>query len=343
MSVKGTKEKILDGLKGIRDPKTGCDLASLGAVKEAWVDRGHVFIHLEAKNLDSPTRVHLKGLIKSELKSLEGVKNVKVEISSPVCKEGHLNSKRILEGIRCIIAVASGKGGVGKTTVAVNIAMALRENGYQVGLMDGDIYGPNIPLMLGIPCEVSPRTNVKDKMIPVKTQGLKVVSMGVLVAPDRPMIWRGPVLHRAVTQFLEDVDWGELDFLIVDLPPGTGDVQLSLVQRVSLAGAVIVTTSQEAALMDARKAIAMFAKTGVPILGIVENMSGDIFGQGGGAKIAMQHGVAFLGEIPLDVDIRKWGDQGKAIVSSAPESVGACAFKCMAVNVLGLLGVCVEG
>jgi ATP-binding protein involved in chromosome partitioning len=222
--------------------------------------------------------------------------------------------------------VASGKGGVGKTTAAVNLALALLKRGARVGLMDGDIYGPNVPLMLGVSSEIRPSVDDQEKLIPIEAQGLKMISMGVLVPADQPMIWRGPMLHSAVTQFVQKVNWGELDFLLVDLPPGTGDVQLSLAQVVPLAGAVIVTTPQEVALMDVRKGVAMFRKTNVPILGVIENMTGEIFGHGGGRKAAEQFGVPFLGEIPLDKRVRENGDQGRPIVLSHPDSEAAQGF-----------------
>ncbi len=236
-----------------------------------------------------------------------------------------------IPGVKNLVAVASGKGGVGKTTVAVNLALALEKLGHKVGLLDADVYGPNVPIMLGTTKE--PQGTADRHIIPVESQGLKVISMGLLNPGDKPMIWRGPMLHSVITQFLRSVEWGELDYLIIDLPPGTGDVQLSLIQTVAVTGAVVVTTPSIVALADVRKAIEMFRQVNVEVLGVVENMSAftcphcgkpvDIFGHGEGAKAAMAYGVPMLGEIEIDPRIRVGGDTGKPVAALGEEGAGA--------------------
>src|SRR5437588_1006273 len=246
-----------------------------------------------------------------------------------------------LEGVRQIIAVASGKGGVGKSTVAANLALALHMHGQRVGLMDADIYGPSVPIMMGLPT-LDPRTTP----FPVERYGLKLMSMGFIVNPTQAVIWRGPMVHRAITQFLTDIDWGQLDYLVIDLPPGTGDAQLTLTQSAPLSGAVIVTTPQEVSLIDARKGLEMFRQVHVPILGIVENMSyftGDdgkryeIFMHGGGKKLAGEAGVPFLGEIPIDPRVAECGDTGDPIVHKLPEAPVSKAYMKLAETVVGEL------
>lgn len=319
------KNKILSELRQVNDPELNRDIVSLGMVKAVRFRDDEITIELELTSPTESLKRTLSTEVEKRLGSLPLNRPVKIEFQKTV-KAASFSQKSSIPGVGQVIAVASGKGGVGKSTVAVNLALALRGQGCKVGLMDGDIYGPNIPLMLGIPHDRRPRVTDDDKMEPIEAYGIKAISMGVLVPPDQPMVWRGPMLHSAVTQFLQKVDWGELDFLLVDLPPGTGDVQLSLVQSVPLAGAVIVTTPQEVALMDVRKGIAMFHKTQVPILGIIENMSGEIFGRGGGRKAAEQFQVPFLGEIPLDQKIREGGDAGQPIVVLEPESKAGEAF-----------------
>ena len=331
-----TKEKILESLKVVKDPDLGRDIVSLGMVKEIAIHDGKVSVRIELTTPACPLKEQIKEEVRKAVASMEGAREVEVQMSANVRRGPSLLQQAAPSAIKNILAVASGKGGVGKSTVCVNLAVALAQTGAKVGLMDGDIYGPNIPLMLGIAPDARPNVNQEEKMIPLEAYGLKVISMGVLVASDAPMIWRGPMLHSAVTQFLQKVDWGELDYLLVDLPPGTGDVQLSLVQTVSLTGAVIVTTPQEVALMDVRKGIAMFQKTQVPILGIVENMSTfvcphcdhetAIFSQGGGRRAAEKLGVPYLGEIPIDPRIREGGDGGKPIVTAYPDSPAAKEF-----------------
>jgi len=341
-------------MKGVKDPDLHRDIVSLGMVKEVGIEGGRVSIHVELTTPACPLKEQIKQDVEKAVRALEGVKEVSVQMSSNVRRAQSVLPAGTPAGIKNVIAVASGKGGVGKTTVCVNLAVALASTGAAVGLMDGDIYGPNVPLMLGIPPDERPRVTEDEKIVPIEALGLKVISMGVMVPPETPMVWRGPMLHSAVTQFLQKVEWGELDYLLVDLPPGTGDVQLSLVQTVSVTGAVIVTTPQEVALMDVRKGIAMFQKTHVPILGVVENMSSficphcgettPIFSQGGGKQVAQKLDVPFLGEIPIDPRIREGGDRGKPMVIAYPDSPAARQFQAVAgvlaqqVSIIDILG-----
>ena len=357
-----TEAQILDSIRVVEDPDLHRDIVSLGMVKEIRIEGARIRVRVELTTPACPLKEKIKGDVQQAVSSLPGVKEVNVEMSATVRKAPSLTPQGTPPGIKNVIAVASGKGGVGKSTVCVNLAIALARSGARVGLMDADIYGPNIPLMLGIPSETRPQVAPDEKIIPLEACGLRVISMGVLVPPEAPMVWRGPMLHSAVTQFLNKVQWGELDYLMVDLPPGTGDVQLSLVQTVSVTGAVIVTTPQEVALLDVRKGIAMFQKTNVPILGVVENMSSfvcphcneetPIFGRGGGKKEAEKLGVPFLGEIPIDPRIRRGGDEGEPIVAAHPESTvakqfvqaaGVLAQQVSIVDVLGHRPAVVEG
>lgn len=309
-----TKELVLERLRKVLDPELQRDIVALGMVRNIDIHGSQVLVELEGPaSLDVQTKI--KDEVKESLKGLAGMESLTVEMASAKKAASAFSPKMPVSGIDRVIAVASGKGGVGKSTVAVNLALALSAQGARVGLMDGDIYGPNVPLMLGIPAESRPHVNAEGKIIPLEAYGIKMISMGVLVPADQPMVWRGPMLHSAIQQFIQKVAWGELDYLLVDLPPGTGDVQLSLVQTVPLSGAVIVTTPQEVALMDVRKGIMMFQKTEVPILGIIENMSGEIFGRGGGKAAAEQFNVPFLGEIPLDARVREGGDAGKPVLT----------------------------
>lgn len=323
-----SKEQIIQALSQIQDPELKRDIVSLGMIKEVQIDGDNVSVLLHFPAGPSAISEAIKKQIETKLQSVSSQIKLKVQISSGSAGQQRPSAvpRAGIPGIRNVVAVASGKGGVGKTTVSVNLALALAKRGAKVGLMDGDIYGPNVPLMLGVPNETRPKVNDEDKIIPIEVMGIKMISMGVLVPADQPMVWRGPMLHSAVTQLLQKVDWGELDYLLVDLPPGTGDVQLSLVQNVPLSGAVIVTTPQEVALMDVRKGIIMFRKTEVPILGVIENMTGEIFGKGGGRKAAEQFQTAFLGDIPLDGRIREGGDAGTPVIRSLPDSPAAQAF-----------------
>jgi ATP-binding protein involved in chromosome partitioning len=317
----------------------------LGRMLDAvHVQDGLVQVALAIRREDAAELEPLRARIESKLAALPGVKNVTVVFTAHREAPAPKPSSLLLPGVGAVIAVASGKGGVGKSTVAVNLAVALAQAGQRVGLLDADIYGPSLPRMLGL--SGKPQTS-DGKMIPREALGLKTMSIGLLVEEDTAMIWRGPMVIGALTQMLGQVAWGELDILVVDLPPGTGDVQLTLAQKAGLAGAVIVSTPQDIALIDARRAVKMFEQVKVPVLGIVENMSyfacpacgsrTDVFGHGGAADEAARIGTKFLGEIPLLLEIRETGDAGVPIVAAAPASAAAAAFRAIAAGVLAEL------
>ncbi len=331
---KVTREKILELLKQVQEPVLREDLVSLGLVREISVEQNRAFIHLETSAEDPCVQEKLRGEI-VKLVMAAGASACDVHFSGAPQKKGepsrpfqsheskcgvNAEAVRSIPGVRHVVAVASGKGGVGKSTVAVNLAFALKQLGAKVGLMDADIYGPNIPLMLGIPSDQRPEVASDAKIQPLQAHGVKAISIGFFANPEQPVIWRGPLLHKTMEQFLHRVDWGELDYLVIDLPPGTGDVQLSLSQWVSLAGAVVVTTPQEVALADVRKAVNMFRQLEVRILGVVENMTGAIFGKGGGEKMAGVFQIPFLGDIPLEAQVRECGDSGLPVVAAHPKS-----------------------
>jgi ATP-binding protein involved in chromosome partitioning len=294
-----------------------------------------VHVVLQLNSAKPEVVAQLKADCERALQSVPGVQRAAVEVNAPAAAASPdpWNSQQRVPGIRRVVAVASGKGGVGKSTVSVNLVCALQQLGARVGLLDCDIYGPSIPLMMGI--HEKPTVSEDEKMVPPSNYGVKVMSMGLLLDGDQPVIWRGPMIMKTIQQFIGATEWGELDYLLVDLPPGTGDAQLSLCQTVPLDGGVIVTTPQEASLGVVRKGIAMFQKVNVPILGIVENMSYfttpngervEIFGYGGGAAEAQRQGVPFLGEVPIYVAIREGGDRGKPIVVGDTQSAGAQVF-----------------
>ncbi len=327
------QQAVLKVLQGVLDPVTNKSLVVSGMIREVEVDQGSVFVHLQSTQTDADYLQKLKGTVEAAVKGL-GAASVQVQISQGKSVGVTSDSTQDAAGIRHIIAVGAGKGGVGKSTVSVNLALALSAKGFKVGIMDGDIYGPNLPLMLGIPDGTKPTISPDNKLIPIVAHGIKVISIGLLVAKDQPMVWRGPMLHSAVQQFLQKVEWGKLDFLVVDLPPGTGDIQLSLAQTTKLSGAVVVSTPQEVALEDVRKAVVMFNHLKVPVLGMVENMAGDIFGRGGAEKAAIQLTVPFLGTVELDAKIRIAGDSGQPALISNPESQAAKEFLKIASQIL---------
>ncbi len=313
-----TREKIMECLKEVEEPLLKENIVSLGIVREIELSGQHVFLHLEGPGSEE-VQLAMRSRIEQVLGRLEGVEAITVHFSGKADEEAMPKLEKPIPGVKHVIAVASGKGGVGKSTVAVNLALALRKLGATVGLMDGDIYGPNIPIMLGIPDEQRPQGTPEGKIFPLEAHGLKTISIGFFADPEQPVIWRGPLLHKTVEQFLHQVEWGKLDYLVVDLPPGTGDIQLSLAQWVTLSGVVIVSTPQEVALRDVRKAVNMFRQLEVPVLGIVENMTGVVFGKGGGEKMAEAFQVPFLGDIPLEEEVRESGDSGVPIVAGHPK------------------------
>jgi ATP-binding protein involved in chromosome partitioning len=306
----------------------------LGFVKNLRICNSHVAFSIELTTPACPVKELMKSQAERAVSALAGVTQVSVEMTARVtASRPVLGDKGLIPGVKNVIAVSSGKGGVGKSTIAVNLACALQRTGARVGILDADVYGPNVPLMLGL----SGQPTVVDKrIVPFERHGLQVMSMALLVAEDQPVIWRGPMLHSAVRQFLFDVAWSDLDYLVVDLPPGTGDAQLSLSQQAHLIGAVIVTTPQDVSVLDVKKAIRMFQTVNVPILGVVENMSWFtppghteryfLFGQGGGEKIQRDFGVPLLGQVPLEIAVREGGDSGQPITIAAPDSASAKAL-----------------
>jgi ATP-binding protein involved in chromosome partitioning len=334
-----TEDAVRGVLSKIQDPDLRRDIVSLGFVKEIAIDGTDVRAVIQLTTPACPVKDQMKAAAEGYIREL-GATSVDVRMTAQVVPSASERANTLLPGVKNTIAVASGKGGVGKSTVAVNLAVALAQEGGTVGLIDADIYGPSAPLMFGLAGE-RPRLYTNEqgerKFEPLEAHGVRVMSIGFLVDPDQPVIWRGPMASGALRQFMSDVDWGELDYLIFDMPPGTGDIQLTLTQTIPLTGAVIVTTPQDIALEDARKGLKMFERVQVPVLGIIENMSYfvapdtgaryDIFSHGGGAKAAAAMGVPFLGEIPLVMEMRMGGDEGKPFVMRNPESEHAANIR----------------
>ncbi len=331
-----TEQDVLNRLKTVMDPELNKDLVSLGMIKNVQVnDNNDVSFTIELTTPACPLRNQIENDAKKAVMQLEGVNQVNIKMAANVAQNKQLQGKVEIP-VKNIIAVSSGKGGVGKSTVAVNLAIALSNTGAKVGIMDADFYGPNVPTMMGVNEIPNPKNN---KLIPAVAHNVKVMSIGFLVKPGQPLIWRGPLLHSTVRQFLSDVDWGNLDYLVVDLPPGTGDVQLSLAQHIPVTCGVIVTMPQKVSLDDASRGVEMFQKLKIPIAGVIENMGPmtlpdgtilDIFGEGGGEKMAAAYGLPFLGRIALDPEIRKYGDAGIPIIKQAPESAPAIQFNAIA-------------
>lgn len=321
-------EQILEKLRQVKDPDLNRDIVSLGFVKNLEIKDGKVSFQVELTTPACPVKEQLKTECENVVRQIPGVKLVEVQMTAQVRATQPQAGRIALPSVKHVIAVASGKGGVGKSTVTINLAMALAHDGARVGLLDADIYGPSIPLMMGTLNE-KPLTQEK-RVFPIERQGIKMMSMGYLIPAGEPVVWRGPMVHGALTQFLSQVEWGELDYLLIDMPPGTGDAQLTISQSAPLSGAVIVTTPQEVSLIDARKGLKMFQNVKVPILGIVENMSGfvcshcdevtPVFRQGGGQKISEESGAPLLGAIPLDPQIAEASDSGKPLVLTHPDS-----------------------
>jgi ATP-binding protein involved in chromosome partitioning len=332
-----TEDDIKNALKAVKYPGYSRDIVSFGLVKQIAAKDGAVSVSMQLTTNSPEVANQIKSESERVLKALPGVSRVSVEVNcqggAAAARQSPWAQQQKVPGIRRIIAVASGKGGVGKSTVSANLACGLQHLGAKVGLLDCDIYGPSIPLMMGV--HERPTISAEEKMVPPSNYGVKLMSMGFLVEGDQPVIWRGPMIMKTIQQFFSAVEWGDLDVLLVDLPPGTGDAQLSLCQTVPLDGGVIVTTPQEASLGVVRKGIAMFQKVNVPILGFVENMSYfttpagervEIFGHGGGRAEAARQKLAFLGEVPLFTEIREGGDRGVPVVVSAPGQPAGQAF-----------------
>ena len=333
-----SQEEIQNALKTVKYPGYTRDIVSFGLVKDIAVASGAVSVTMQLTSANHEAAQQIKAESERVLKELPGVNHVHVDVRQPAAGQpaGATNpfaNQKGVPGVKRVIAVASGKGGVGKSTCSANLACALEHLGAKVGLLDCDIYGPSIPLMMGV--HEKPTVSADERLVPPMNHGVKVMSIGLLITDDQPVIWRGPMITKTIQQFLLAVEWGDLDYLLVDLPPGTGDAQLSLCQTVPLDGGVIISTPQEASLGVVRKGIAMFRKVNVPILGIVENMSyftapnGDrieIFGHGGGKEEAARQDVPFLGEVPIFTEIREGGDRGLPIVVSTPNHPAGKAF-----------------
>lgn len=330
-SVKITEDAVLEALSHVQEPELHRDLVTLNMIRDLKVDGDQVSFKIMLTTPACPLRNRIQSEARQAVAAIPGVRSVEIQMDANVPSDGR--ARGLLElPIRNAVAIASGKGGVGKSTVAVNVAVILAKSGARVGLLDADIYGPNIPTMMGV--DRLPPV-VGEKLMPAEAYGVKLMSIGFLVKPDQPLIWRGPMLHSAIRQFLSDVAWGELDYMIIDLPPGTGDAALSLTQSMPLSGGVIVTLPQEVSLEDARRSLEMFRTLDVPVLGVVENMSYlelpdgtrmDIFGSGGGERMARAAGVPFIGAIPMDPSVRRGGDAGQPVVVAQPDSPVAQAL-----------------
>lgn len=343
---------ILDVLRPVQDPELRKSLVELNMIRDVKIDQGNVRFTLVLTTPACPLREFIVEDCERAVKALPGVESVHVDVTAETPQQKSLPDRTGIEGVKNILAISSGKGGVGKSTIAVNVAVALAQAGAKVGLLDADIYGPNTPTMLGLSAaqvKVQPGAQ-GDILEPAFNHGIKLVSMGFLIDPDQPVIWRGPMLNGIIRQFLYQVSWGELDYLLVDMPPGTGDAQLTLAQAVPMAGAVIVTTPQTVALLDARRGLRMFQQMQVPVLGIVENMSYfippdlpdrayDIFGSKGGEKASTELNVPLLGCVPLEIPVREGGDRGVPVVVEFPESASAKALTAIAQQIAARVSV----
>ena len=336
-----TQNDVLAALRKVIDPELKKDLVSLNMIQDIQIKESEVAFTLVLTTPACPLKNYLQKAAQDAVMAIEGVDNVKINMSAKVSGQHSQTEDKIVLPIKNSIAVSSGKGGVGKSTIAVNLAIALAQSGAKVGLLDADIYGPNIPTMMGV--DSLPPVKEK-KIIPAEAYGVKVISIGFLVKEGQPLIWRGPLLHSTIRQFLVDVNWGDLDYLIIDMPPGTGDVQLSVAQNLNLTGGLVVTLPQKVSTEDAYRGLEMFKKLNIPILGVIENMSYleledgtrvDVFGNGGGEELAEKAGVPFLGQVPLEPAVRKSGDNGKPIVVSDPSSPAAIILNDIACSVAG--------
>ncbi len=337
-----TPQEILDGLKSIKYPGYNRDIVSFGIVRDIEIGSAGIVVTLAPGGAKPEAVEEIALAVRARVREISGVEQVEIalEASEPAKPRGE-SPRADIPGVRHVVAVASGKGGVGKSTVAVNFALALQALGYRVGLLDADVYGPSIGLMLGL--SERPLNDAQGRIIPLERFGIKVISLALFIQKGTPVIWRGPMINKLLTQFLREVDWGVLDFLVLDLPPGTGDAQLTIAQQAPLSGGVIVTTPQDVALLDVQRGIAMFNQVNAPVLGVIENMSyhvctgcgqrAEIFGHGGGAVMAEKEHIPFLGEIPLVRAIRAGGDCGEPIVVAQPEHPQSQAFRAIAARV----------
>ena len=337
-----TEAAVLDALRGVQDPDLHKDIVKLGFVKNVKIDGGRVAFTIELTTPACPVKDLMRDQARALVAALPGVSAVEIEMTAAVRAVLSPGAGRQpVDGVKNIIAVGAGKGGVGKTTVAVNLAVALAARGSRVAIVDGDMYGPNVPIMMGLKQRLE--SSARNKIIPAERYGVQVVSLGFMTEDDSPVIWRGPMLHGAIQQFFRDAEWKDVDYLIVDMPPGTGDIALSLSQSVPVAGAVLVTTPQTVSVADTRRAVQMYRKLNIPAIGLIENMSyfvcpgcgkeSDLFGKGGGEALAHEMSVPFLGSIPLYEPVRRGGDAGTPVVLSDPASPPALALAAVAERV----------
>jgi ATP-binding protein involved in chromosome partitioning len=341
-----TEGAILDALRTVQEPELGRDLVTLNMVKAITIDAADVALTIELTTPACPLKDEIEQNARAALAAI-GVGRATITWGAMVRRAAPAAGPQLLEGVKNIVAVASGKGGVGKSTVSANLAVALAQAGASVGLLDADITGPNIPLMMGL--EGTPKATGDNKIVPLERYGVKVISIAFFVPDGQPIVWRGPLVGGAIQQFLRDVAWGDLDYLVVDLPPGTSDAQLTLAQAVPISGAVLVTTPQQVAVLDVQKALAMFARMSVPVIGLVENMSAfvcphcgeatEIFGRGGGERFARENDIEFLGGVPLDITVRQGGDAGIPVVAQREPGPAALALTALAKTVAARVSV----
>jgi ATP-binding protein involved in chromosome partitioning len=344
-----SEQDVLKALSQVQDPDLRKDIVTLGFIKELKIKGGEVSFSVELTTPACPVKDQLKKECEERVKAIPGVQTVSVRMTANVrstTTPGGGGNRISLPTVKNVIAVASGKGGVGKSTVTINLTVALAQTGARVGLLDADIYGPSIPMMLG---STERPVNADNRLFPVVKDGIKMMSMGFLIPENQPVVWRGPMVHGALTQFMTQVEWGDLDYLIIDMPPGTGDAQLTISQTAPLSGAIIVTTPQEVSLLDARRGAMMFSSVNIPILGVVENMAGfslpgssamvNIFGKGGGSKFAAELGVPLLSSLPIDPRVTEGGDSGRPIVAFIPDAPISQSFRDLAGSVAARLSI----
>ncbi|MEZ4645222.1 MAG: Mrp/NBP35 family ATP-binding protein [Chloroflexota bacterium] len=330
-----SEDAVMKALSTVIEPELHRDLVSLNMIRNLKVDGSDVEFTIMLTTPACPLKSKMENDSRAALAQVSGVDNVKINWDSNVPQDNRI-SNQIGQQFRNTIAVSSGKGGVGKSTVSVNLSIALAQTGARVGLLDADILGPNIPMMMGVEQMPPPQNR---KLVPAENFGVKFISTAFLVRPDQPLIWRGPMLHGAIQQLLTDVDWGELDYLVVDLPPGTGDAQLTLAQVLPLTGALVITQPMQVAAADALRGLKTFEKLDVPIIGVIENMSGEFFGTGAGEKLSQDYNIPYLGSVPLEAQVRVGGDSGEPIVVAHPDSPAAIALKQIAQDVAARVSV----
>ena len=346
MMITVTESAVLDALRQVQEPELGGDLVTRNMIKDLRLEGADVAFTIELTTPACPLKDEIEADVRSKLGPI-GVQGIEITWGAMVRRAAPSQPQQLVPGVKNIIAVASGKGGVGKSTVSVNLAVALAQSGASVGLLDADITGPNIPLMMGV--DGQPKASANNKITPLERYGVKVISIQFFVPEGQPIVWRGPLIGGAIQQFLRDVEWGDLDYLVIDLPPGTSDAQLTLAQAVPISGTVLVTTPQEVALADVGKALAMLKRMSVPVIGLIENMTGfncshcgevtEIFGRGGGERFAQQHGLEYLGSIPLDVTVRQGGDVGVPAVAQREPGPAAAALITLAQIVAARMSV----